>query len=244
MAEIQSSINTSKYGLNRDDWRLSDKHVITKMKGLIEALKSEEVDAATILPKLNIGWDAMVHMFGESGRDRCKPEVVSTWLSLLLTLASSKGATGEAIAYSFAKSCGGCMVYSILTTVGCFHSEQNVKLAFDFFRHILADVDGKILELDEVRRLSSLSVSNIPPRSGGTMGRAACIELHYYQYMSGTQKETLETLSNLIEGLGVICTSKSFVNEMRSNPSSTIEILKQSIMSKTFSETFAHNKWP
>ncbi|CAF0801900.1 unnamed protein product [Adineta steineri] len=236
MAESQSPINISKYELDWEDWKLSDQHVITKMKGLIEALKSQEVDAVTILPKLEIGWDAAIHIFGENGRDLCKPEVVSIWLSLLLTLASSKGVTGASIASSFAKSCGGCMVYTILTAVGCFHSEQNVKLAFDFFCHILADVDGKILELDEVRQLSSFLVKNIPDQTKSVTGRSVCLTLHCYYYMNGTQKTTVEAMSNLIEGLGVLCTSKSFVAEMRSNPSSTIEILKQSIMDKSFTE--------
>ncbi|CAF1519187.1 unnamed protein product [Adineta steineri] len=244
MAESQPPINISKYELNWDDWKLSDQHVITKMKGLIEALKSEEVDAVTILPKLKIGWSGAIHIFGESGRDLCKPEVVSIWLSLLLTLASSKGVTGASIASSFVKRCGGCMVYTILTTVGCFHSEQNVKLAFDFFRHILADIDGKILELDEVRQLSSFLVKNIPDQTKSVRERSVCLTLHCYYCMSGTQKTTVEAMSNLIEGLGVLCTSKSFVADMRSNPSSTIEILKQSIMDRSFSERFARNKWP
>ncbi|CAF1098762.1 unnamed protein product [Didymodactylos carnosus] len=78
MAESQSSINTPKHELNWDDWNSSDKHVITKMKGLIETLKSQEVDAVTLLPELEIGFAASIHIFGQNGRDLCKPEVVST----------------------------------------------------------------------------------------------------------------------------------------------------------------------
>lgn len=244
MAESKSSIDTSKsYHIN---WRSSDDIVIAEMKDLITALKSEEVNAVTILRGLDIGWYAAIHIFGRSGHDLCEPEVVSTWLSLLLTLASSKGITGGSMVSSFAKSCGGCMVYTILNAVGCFYSEENVKFAFDFFRHILSDMNGEILELDEIRQLSKLIVRTVPSRDDVVM-RCVCLELHCYQRiydMSDTTKNTLETLSNLVEGLGILCTSKSFVNEMQANRSSTIEILKQSIMNKTFSERFARDKWP
>jgi hypothetical protein len=89
------------------------------------------------------------------GRHRCKAEVVSTWLSLLVPLVSSEGVTGNSIVSSFAKSCGGCMVYSILMAVGCFHSDKNIKLGLDFFRHALADPSEEILEMHEVSELSS-----------------------------------------------------------------------------------------
>ncbi|CAF1463390.1 unnamed protein product [Adineta steineri] len=243
MAESQFSIDTSKYELNWSDWKSCDEDVIAKLNGLIKALKSLEIDAVSILPKLQIGYQASIRIFGENGQDLCKPKVVSTWLSLLLTLASSKGVTGESVASSFAKGCGGCMVYTILMAVGCFPSEENMKLAFDFFRHILADVDGKIVELGEVRKLSSLLVESIPADDEGIKVRAICLALHCYYNMSDTQEINLKTLLNPIEGLGALCTSKSFVEDMRSNPSSTIDILKQSMMNKSFSESFVRNQW-
>lgn len=242
MTELQASSNTAKYELTSADWRKSDQHVLTKMEALIEALKSGKVDADTILPELEIGWDAAIHIFGKTGDHRCQPEVVSTWLSLLVTLASSKEVTGKSIACSFAKGCGGCMVYTVLNAVGCFHSQQNVKLAFDFFRHVLADFDGKILELDELRKLSSTLVS-VRTRGADVTKRSVCLAIHCSNYMDERQRATSEALSNLVEGLGVLCTSESFVHDMKTNPASTIEILKQSIMNNQFSEEFARAKW-
>ena len=95
--------------------------------------------------------------------------------------------------------------------------------------------------------MSSLLFRNTRPRQDGTIVRDICLALNRFKntnFMDSMEKKHLEILSNRIEGLGVLCTSNSFLNAMRSNPSSTIEILKQRIMNKSFSEEFARNKWP
>jgi hypothetical protein len=173
-----------------------------------------------------------------NGHHRCDPEIVSTWLSLLVTLASSEEFTGELIAHLFPKDCGGCMVYSILMLVGCFSDSKNIQLAFDFFRHVLADPDGEILEMNEVDKLSELLSDFMTPQTYGPMSRAVCLEAHSYQYMQNTDSERkmmLENLSHTIEGLGVLCTSQKFLCEMKTNRAATVSAVKQSRMENKFS---------
>jgi hypothetical protein len=247
MADSQASTLPNKEQIDEIHWHSSDDKVIAQMNGLIRALQNKEVEATTLLSKLEIGFQASIHIFGMNGRHRCDDEVVTTWLSLLVTLAASEGVTGRSLASSCAKRCGGCMVYSILTAVGCFHSHENIQLAYDFFCHVLADPNGEILELQEVSKLSSLLVNTIPSREDGTFMRQVCLELHCYDHIrniSDTTKKTLEGISGLIEGLGAICTSKSFADEMKVNPTSTKQILKEAVMNKTFSRNFAEKKWP
>ena len=238
MGDSQSSTAVSNEKLYKIDWNLPDRQLIVQMNGLIEALKNKEDGVANSLLQYTGGCSPSIHIFGMDGNNRCHPEVVSTWLSLLVTLASLEDVTGESIASLFPKSCGGCMVYSIVMLVGCFHSKQNIQLAFDFFRHVLADPNGEILELDEVSQLSSLLAQNIPARSDGTYMRMVCLELHCYERiwdMNDGTKRILEKLRHLIEGLGVLCTSKSFLHAMKTNRTATLSTLKASIMNNTFS---------
>lgn len=189
---------------------------------------------------------SQIHMFGTSGNDRCTPKLVSTWLSLLVLLASSDEVTGQSIASSFTKGCGGCMVYTILMAVACYPSEVITQLAFDFFRHVLADPKGEMLELHEVTAISSLLNQHVPYRQDGTMMRTACLELSVIgdRVDSTTIKgQTIHALRDFIEGLGTLCTSKTFVIAMKENSISTIQIIKESIMNKTFSRKFVEKKW-
>jgi hypothetical protein len=189
---------------------------------------------------------SQIHIFGTSGNDRCTPKLVSTWLSLLVLLASSDEVTGQSIASSFTKGCGGCMVYTILMAVACYPSEVITQLAFDFFRHVLADPKGEMLELHEVTAISSLLNQHVPYRQDGTMMRTACLELSVIgdRVDSTTIKgQTIHALRDFIEGLGTLCTSKTFVIAMKENSISTIQIIKESIMNKTFSRKFVEKKW-
>ena len=246
MATPQSStapINKLRYGIN---WGLSSHILIEQINGLIESLKNKEEGAAASLLEYEGGCAPSIYIFGMNGRSRCDPRVVTAWLSLLETLASLEDVTGESLANLFPKSCGGCMVYSILMVVGCFPSKENIQLAFDFFRHTLADPEGKILELREVDELSFLLAQSIPARQDGTYMRNVCLELHCYERvwnMEETKKKTIERLRHLIEGLGVLCTSKSFVQAMKTNRTATLATLKESIMNQTFSYDFAGKTW-
>ena len=246
MATPQSSTVPTNKKQYEIDWELSPPRLIEQINGLIEALKNKEEGAAASLLEYQGGCAPSVYIFGMDGRSRCDPKVVTTWLSLLVTLASLEDVTGESLAELFPKSCGGCMVYSIIMVVGCFHSKENVRLAFDFFRHVLADPEGKILELREVDELSSLLARSIPARQDGTYMRNVCLELHCYERvwnMEETRKKTIESLRHLIEGLGVLCTSKSFIQEMKTNRTATLNTLKESIMNQTFSYDFAGKTW-
>lgn len=247
MANSQSPDVSPTEGAYEINWCSSDDEVIEQMNKCIGAIKNKKVEARATLPEYDGGCQASIHIFGSDGNRRCKPEVVSTWLSLLVTFASSEDITGELLARLFPKSCGGCMAYSILMAVGCFHSDKNVQLAFDFFRHVLADPNGQILELDEVNNLSSLLARSIPARSDGTYMRNVCLELHCYERiwnMDDTTKRTIEKLRHLIEGLGVLCTSKSFLDRMKKKRTATLNILKDSILQNTFSYDFARKQWP
>lgn len=243
MATSQSSSNQKMYELN---WQLPKKELIAQMNRLIEALKNKEDGVVESLLQYHGGCQPSIYIFGLDGTSRCDPQVVTAWLSLLVTLASMDEVTGESLANLFPKSCGGCMVYSILMIIGCFHSEENIRLGFDFFRHVLADPVGEILELREVNELSALLARNIPARQDGTYMRTVCLELHCYERvwnMNEIQKRTLERLRHLIEGLGVLCTSKSFINAMKTNRTATLNTLKQRIINQTFSYDTAGNGW-
>ncbi|CAF1315096.1 unnamed protein product [Didymodactylos carnosus] len=218
------------------------------MKEIIQALKNQEIDAATILQKMELGdANASIHIFGRDGNYFCEPELISTWLSLLVLLASSENVTGQSIAHAFTKSCGGCMVYTILMVVACFRGKEIARLAFDFFRHILADPNGDILELNEIDQIASLLNQHIPRRQDGTMMRFVCLEVrHIAHYADPTTNkgQIAVKLRDLIESLGALCTSRSFASEMKANSTSTIEIIKESMKNKTFSRKFVEEKWP
>jgi hypothetical protein len=247
MATFESSANTLKYRLDRKDWHLSDDELIAKMKEIIQALKNQEIDAATILQKIELGdANASIHIFGRDGHHFCKPELISTWLSLLVLLASSENITGKSIANGFTKDCGGCMFYTILMVVACFRGEEIARLVFDFFRHVLVDSKGDILELNEINQIASLLNQHIPRRQDGTIMRSVCLEVSHTAYYAdpATSKGQISIqLRDLIEGLGALCTSRSFVSEMKANSTSTIEIIKESIKNKTFSREFVEKKW-
>lgn len=247
MGTPQSSTGSTSKKVYEIDWKLPEDKLIEQIHGLIEALKNKEEGAAASLLNYHGGCSFAIYIFGMDGRSRCDPEVVTVWLSLVETLASLDDVTGESLANLFPKSCGGCMVYSILMAVGCFHSKENIQLAFDIFRHLLADPQGQILELREVDELSSLLARSIPARQDGTYMRNVCLELHCYERvwnMEETRKRTIEKLRHLIEGLGVLCTSKPFVQRMKTNPTATLDALKKSIMDQTFSYDTAGKQYP
>jgi hypothetical protein len=247
MATLEPPTNTSKYVLDYKDWNRSDDAVIKKMKKIIQALKNQETSTDTIIGQIEFGdGNATIHIFGDDGNHFCKPELISIWFSLLVLLASSENVTGESIARGFPKGCGGCMVYTILMVVACFRSEENTRLAFDFFRHVLADSNGEILELHEVNRIASLLDQHIRRRQDGTTNRFLCSGINSvasYADRTTSEGQIAVGLCDLVEGLGALCTSRLFVSEMKTNSTSTIEILKKSIKNKTFSKDFVETKW-
>lgn len=247
MATSESSTDASKYRLDYNDWKLSDDKVIAKMNEIILALKNGEIDATTILKGMELGdANASIHIFGRTGHRFCRPELISTWLSLLVLLASSENVTGKSIANTFTKGCGGCMVYTIFMVVACFRSGEITRLAFDFFRHVLADPRGEMLELDEITRIASLLNQYIPCRQDGTIMRSVCLEVNhtaYYADRTTSKGQITAVLRDLIEGVGALCTSRSFATEMKANSTSTIDIIKESIKNKTFSREFVEHKW-
>jgi hypothetical protein len=246
MATSESSTNTSKYRLDYKDWNLSDDEVIAKMKEIIQALEKKEIDAATIVQKIELGdANASKHIFGDDGTRFCKPELISTWLSLLVLLASSENITGQSIARGFTKDCGGCMVYTILMVCACFRGKEIARLAFDFFRHVLADSKGDILELNEIDQIASLLNQHIPRGQNGSLWRSVCTTVNYtahYVDPKTSNGQIVIGLRDLIEGLGGLCTSRSFVSKMKANSTLTIEIIKESIKNKTFSRKFVEEK--
>jgi hypothetical protein len=247
MANSESSTDTQKYTLVSRDWNLPGKEITEKIKGIIQALNNKEIDAATILNGMDLGdANASIHIFGRDGNHFCSQELITKWLSLLVALASSENVTGKSIARTFTKGCGGCMVYTILMVVACFPDQENARLAFEFFRHVLADPKGEMLESHEVFQLASLLKQNIPVRSDGTYMRSVCLEVSYtarYIDKTASNAQIVVGLCDLIEGLGKLCTSASFIKAMKENSASTIEIVKESIKNKTFSEKFVEEKW-
>ena len=244
MADSKLVRDTEKYRLH---WHQSDKEVIAKIDEIIGALNKQEIDAATILNGMELGdANASIHIFGKSGYDFCSQKLISKWLTLLVLLASSNNVTGQSIARGFTKGCGGCMVYTILMVVACFPDPENARLAFDFFRHVLADPKGQILELDEILQLAKLLVKHIPCRRDGTYMRSVCLEIRCNANCidkNTNEGQIFVGLRDLIEGLGTLCTSELFVKAMKENSASTIETVKESVMNKTFSRDFVYKTW-
>jgi hypothetical protein len=246
MATTESTIDRSKYRLDYEDWNLPDAAVIAKMKKIIQALEKKEIDAVTVLNnRMEFGdANAAVHIFGRDANHFCGPELISTWLSLLVLLASSENVTGRSIASGFIKGCGGCMVYTIFMVVACFPSKENTRLAFDFFRHVLADPKGEIVEFHEVEQIASL-LDRCVPRQGqeASLLRSLCLSTgHFANYGNATtsERQTADAHRNLVEGLGALCTSSSFASAMKANSTSVIKIIKKSIENKTFSRGFVN----
>jgi hypothetical protein len=218
------------------------------MKEIIRALENHEVDAASILQRIYLGdANAAIHIFGRDGYHFCKPELIVTWLSLLILLASSENVTGRSIANGFTKGCGGCMVYTILMVVACFRDAETTRLAFDFFRRVFADSRGDILEINEIDRIASLLNKQMRGPEDNTLMRSVCLEISNIANHANpkTDKGRIAVeLRDLIEGLGALCTSGSFTSKMKENSTSTTEILKESIKNKTFSKDFVKKEWP
>ncbi|CAF0798775.1 unnamed protein product [Adineta steineri] len=230
MATFESSTNTSKYTLDYRDWHLSDDELIAKMKEIIRALKNHEVDAAFILQNIELGdTNAAIHIFGRDGYHFCKPELIVTWLSLLVLLASSENVTGQLIAKGFTKDCGGCMVYTILMVVACFRDKEITVLAFDFFRHVFADSSGDILKINEIDRIASLLDQQLRGPDDMTQIRSACLNTTYiarYADKTTDKGRMAVQLRDLIEGLGALCTSQPYSSELKPVSTLITEILK------------------
>ena len=78
------------------------------------------------------------------------------------------------------------------------------------------------------------------------MMRSVCLEVSYtanYADLTTIKGQIAVRLRDLIEGLGALCTSKSFALEMKTNSTSTIEILKENMKNKIFSRKFVEEKW-
>ncbi|CAF1469722.1 unnamed protein product [Adineta steineri] len=231
MATFESSTDMSKYRLKYDDWNLSDDELIAKIKEIIRALKNHEVDAASVLQEIYLGdANAAIHIFGNNGYNFCKPELIVTWLSLLVLLASSENITGGSIAEGFTKSCGGCMVYTILMVVACFRKEEITRLAFDFFRHVSADSTGNIFTINEIDQIALLLNKLIGGPQDGTHIRSVCLAIRHFPDCADptTAKGRLAVqLSDLIEGLGALCTSGSSTSRMKAISTLITEILNE-----------------
>jgi hypothetical protein len=247
MATSELSTDTQKYRLDYRDWIRSDEEVIAKIDAIIQALNKKEINAGTVVGGINLGdANAMVHIFGKDGINFCSERLISKWFSLLALLASSESVTGRSFVYGFIKGCSGCMVYTIFTILACFPDQENERFAFDFFRHVLADPKGEILELHEVSQIAQLLDQHIPFRTDGTQMRGLCLPLsNAASYVDKTtyKGQIVVGLWNLVEGLGALCTSESFIKAMKKNSASTIEILKESMKNKTFSKKFVREKW-
>lgn len=247
MASSQPSPNTPKYTLTYEDWIQSDDEVIAKMNQIILALKNREINAATAINSIDLGsCNATSHIFGDDGNHFCRPDVVSTWLSLLVLLASSENVTGGCIAGKFNKCCSECMVYIILMAVACFRRREIAELAFDFFRHVLADPKGEILELHEIIQFALFLDQHIPCQQNGTKTRFLCLAIeNAASYADTTTSKGKATIGihNLVAGLAALCTSQPFIADMKTNSKATIEILKKSMSNSTFSSEFVREKW-
>ena len=238
----------SEYTLSYEDWNSSDGALIAKMKGIKRALKNHKVDAASILYESQLGGtSAATHIFGDDGYHFCAPELVVTWLSLLVRLASSKGITGQSMASRFIKGCGACMVYTILMVVACFPDKKITRLAFDFFRRVLGDSKGHIFELNEIDQIALLLNQQMRGPEERTLMRCCCLRISNiasYADKTTSKGQTAVQLSDIIEGLGALCTSMSFASEMRANSASITKVLQEHIQNKTFSEKFVRTRWP
>jgi hypothetical protein len=158
------------------------------MKEIIRALKNHEVDADSIVQEIELGdANAALHIFGKDGYHFCKHELIVTWLSLLVLLASSENVTGQWIANGFSKGCGGCMVYTILMVVACFPDKKITRLAFHFFRHVFADSRGDILEINYIYRITSLLNQQMSGPQDNTLMRFSCLKIsHIASYADPT----------------------------------------------------------
>lgn len=211
-------------------------------------MKNHEVDAVSVLCQIEFGnTNAATHIFGNDGYHFCQSELIVTWLSLLVLLASSENVTGSSIARRFIKGCAGCMVYTILMVVACFPDKKVTRLAFDFFRHVLGDSKGEILELHEIDQLASLLNQQMPRPEENTVMRSLCLVIERFAKSANpasTNDQMADQLPNLVKGLGALCISRSFAGEMKTNATSTTEVLKESMKNKTFSPDFVRKKWP
>jgi hypothetical protein len=155
-------------------------------------------------------------------------DIAIQWMQFLIHL--SKFVDGKEIAECFAKGHGGCMTFCIMLIAYLHPSTEG--LVYEFFKNILCDSSGSIMEMKEIGPLARLTYFVIEERCrprDGICSNASCLVLR-----GGFIKNTLL-------GLGELATSLKFRQSMQNNPTSTVSKLKaiSALSEKSASELIA-----
>jgi surface protein len=146
-------------------------------------------------------------------------QVAELWMQFLVHLSTFVG--GEDIVKCFSRGYSGSMTYCIILTAYLHPSTEG--LVFQFFKNILCDTRGQILERQEIRTLAREIYNNMSPRAIG-LG-CLCSSGSLYDLKSGA-------LFNVIAGFGCLSGSPKFRENMRRSPDTTIAKLRNCPLSE------------
>jgi surface protein len=140
-------------------------------------------------------------------------QVAELWMQFLVHLSAYVG--GEDIVKCFIGGHSGSMTYCIILTAYLHPSTEG--LVFQFFKNILCDTRGQILERQEIRTLAREIYNDIQKRSDrldGLCSTGCCSDLK-----NGP-------ISDLVLGFGFLAISPKFRENMQRSPQATIAKLR------------------